>query len=86
MIIKDKPCRLCDRWGFILAGLEIILNNKKFAFMATPIKITPVLKDESSHRFNKMLVAQQNQKVSQEEKKRIASLVASVLANSKLSK
>lgn len=51
--------------------------------MATPIKITPFLKNESSQRFNKMLVAQQNQKISQEEKQRIISIVAKVLAKSK---
>lgn len=51
--------------------------------MATPIKITPVLKDESSQRFNEMLVAQQNQKVSEEEKKRIEYLVKKVLAKGK---
>lgn len=50
--------------------------------MATPIKITPVLKGESSKRFNKELVAQQDQKISSEEKKRIETLVSKVLANS----
>lgn len=54
--------------------------------MATPIKITPVLKNESSQRFNQMLVAEQNKKVSPEEKKRIETLVSKILANSKLTK
>ena len=54
--------------------------------MATPIKATPPLKNESSRRFNKLLVAQQNQKVSAEDKKRIEATVAKVLAKSKLSK
>lgn len=54
--------------------------------MATPIKITPVLKNESSQRFNQMLVAQQDQKVSPEEKKRIESLVSKILAKSKLTR
>ena len=54
--------------------------------MATPIKITPSLKNESSQRFNEMLVAQQNQKVSIEEKQRIENLVSKVLAKSKLPK
>jgi hypothetical protein len=54
--------------------------------MATPIKITPILINESSKRFNEMLVAQQNQKVSSEEKKRMEALVSRVLAKSKLPK
>lgn len=66
--------------------MNILLKKFKFVPMATPIKITPFLKNESSQRFNEMLVAQQNQKVSPEEKKRIESLVSKVLAKSKLLK
>ena len=48
--------------------------------------MTPVLKDESSKRFNEILVAHQDQKVSEEEKKRIELLVIKVLAKSKFSR
>jgi hypothetical protein len=51
--------------------------------MATPIKITPVLKGESSRRFNEKLNAQKSQKVTSEEKQRIKNLVAKVILNSK---
>jgi hypothetical protein len=61
-----------------------LIKKHEICLMATPIKITPILKNESSQRFNEMLVAQQNQKVSSEEKKRIESLVSKVLAKSKL--
>ncbi len=54
--------------------------------MATPITITPILKNESSSRFNKTFVAQQNIKISDTSKKRIESLVVKVLAKSKFSK
>jgi hypothetical protein len=54
--------------------------------MATPIKITPILKNESSARFNKTFVAQQDVKVPDASKKRIESLVDKVLAKSKFSK
>lgn len=54
--------------------------------MATPIKITPILKNESSLRFNKIFVAQQHVKIPASSRKRIESLVAKVLAKSKLSK
>jgi hypothetical protein len=54
--------------------------------MATPIKITPILKNESSSRFNKNLVAQQEIKVPITTKHRIESLVAKVISKSKFSK
>jgi hypothetical protein len=51
--------------------------------MATPIKITPVLKGESSRRFNEKLNAQKNEKISSEEKQKIKDLVFKVISNSK---
>jgi hypothetical protein len=54
--------------------------------MATPIKITPILKDESSSRFNKTLFAQQEVKIPITTKHRIESLVVKVLSKSKFSK
>jgi hypothetical protein len=54
--------------------------------MATPIKITPILKNESSLNFNKIFVAQQDLKIPFTSKKRIESLVVKVLAKNKFSK
>jgi hypothetical protein len=51
--------------------------------MATPIKITPTLKNESSAKFNRQLEEQRSNKVPQVEKERIFSLVAQVLSKSK---
>ena len=51
--------------------------------MATPIKTTPALKNGSSERFNKMLDAKKNYRVSREEKMRITTLVEKVLAKKK---
>jgi hypothetical protein len=52
--------------------------------MATPIKITPPLRGKASARFNRLLNAQKDEKVSKEEKGRLVSLVNKVLSNSKL--
>ena len=49
--------------------------------MATPINITPVLKNEASAKFNQQLEAQKDQKVSQAEKERIFTLVDKILSN-----
>jgi len=43
--------------------------------MATPIKETPILYGSSSKKFNKMLMSEQNDKVSALEKERIEALV-----------
>ena len=52
--------------------------------MATPIKITPVIKGNDSRSFNKALKENQSQKVSAEEKSAIFSLVEKVLSNKRL--
>lgn len=51
--------------------------------MATPIKITPVLKGKSSIRFNETLAAQKSDKISPEEKQKMKDLVLKVISNSK---
>ena len=51
--------------------------------MATPIKATPVLQGNASKRFNALLQAQENTRVSPEEKKKIYSLVEKVLSKKK---
>lgn len=51
--------------------------------MAMAIKNTPVLEEKSSERFNKLINSQKNDKISEEEKKRIKELVAKVMSNSK---
>lgn len=51
--------------------------------MATPIKITPVLKGKDSEFFHRQLAKSSKKKVSAKKKKRIFSLVDDVLANSK---
>jgi hypothetical protein len=50
--------------------------------MASPITITPTLKNESSVKFNRQLEAQKNEKVSPAEKDRIINLVKTVLQKS----
>ncbi|SDE84039.1 hypothetical protein SAMN05216464_1105 [Mucilaginibacter pineti] len=47
--------------------------------MATPIKATPILSGSSSRKFNQVLVSEQTQKVSTQERQRIQSLVEKVL-------
>ena len=54
--------------------------------MATPIKITPTLKDESSLRFNRELLNASNSKTSDSSKARIELLVSKVLQKSKISR
>jgi hypothetical protein len=54
--------------------------------MATPIKITPILKNESSRRFNRLLIAEKDVKVSSADKGRIENLVKKVLSKSKASR
>lgn len=51
--------------------------------MALAIKNTPVLEKESSVRFNKLIEEQKDQKISDEEKKRIKELVEKVMSNNK---
>jgi hypothetical protein len=51
--------------------------------MAISIKITPILKNKSSLRFNELLDSQQKQKVSVATKNRIDSLVTKILAKNK---
>jgi len=51
--------------------------------MATPIKITPVLKDKSSIRFNEMLAAQKSDKISSEKRQKMKDLVLKVISNTK---
>ncbi len=51
--------------------------------MATPISITPSLKNESSLKFNQQLDAQKDQKAPRGEKERILSLVDKVLSKAK---
>lgn len=48
--------------------------------MATPIKETPILYGSSSKKFNKILVSEQDNKVSPKEKERIENLVRKVLS------
>jgi len=48
--------------------------------MATPIKETPILYGSSSKKFNRILVSEQNDKVSSQEKERIEDLVRRVLS------
>lgn len=50
--------------------------------MATPITPTPILYGASSERFNKMLLSEQDDRVSDEERNRIVELVKKVLSNS----
>jgi len=59
---------------------NIFVYNKA---MATPIKITPVIKGNDSVYFKKQLNKSAKKRVSPTEKKRIFSLVDKVLANSK---
>lgn len=47
--------------------------------MASPISITPVLRNKDSVKFNKDLELNRSNKVSKEEKERIANLVKQVL-------
>ena len=54
--------------------------------MATPIKATPVLKNASSDRFNRILTSNQNLKIQSDKKDAIFSLVHKVLSKSKISK
>lgn len=58
-------------------------SDKKKSRMATPINITPTLKNASSIKFNQQLEAQKDKKVPQVEKDRIFSLVEKVLSKSK---
>lgn len=51
--------------------------------MAIAVKNTPVLEEKSSERFNKLINSQKNDKISEEEKKRIKELVEKVMSNSK---
>jgi hypothetical protein len=51
--------------------------------MATPIKATPVLRGNSSKRFNSLLQSNENIRVSPEEKNKIFSLVDKVLSKKK---
>jgi hypothetical protein len=51
--------------------------------MASPITITPTLKNESSAKFNKELESQKNNKVSQADRQRIFNLVEKVLESKK---
>lgn len=51
--------------------------------MASPITITPTLKNEASASFNAQLEAQKNIKASKAEKDRITLLVTAVLSKSK---
>jgi len=51
--------------------------------MATPIKITPILKGKDSAYFHKQLARTSKKKISAKKKKKIFSLVDEVLANSK---
>ena len=51
--------------------------------MATPIQITPVLRGRASKRFNALLEAQRNDKVTPEEKEKMISLVEKVLSKNK---
>lgn len=50
--------------------------------MATPITPTPILYGHSSIRFNEILLAEQNIKVSVLERQRIELLVKKILLNS----
>jgi hypothetical protein len=54
--------------------------------MASPINITPTLKNQASVKFNQQLEAQKNEKVSQADKARIATLVEKILAKTKSTK
>lgn len=51
--------------------------------MATPIKITPILKGEAAERFTKRLLADEKNKIPASEKARIFSLVEKILSKSK---
>jgi hypothetical protein len=51
--------------------------------MATPIKATPVLKGNSSKRFNSLIQSNQHIRVSTEEKTKITSLVDMILSKKK---
>ena len=51
--------------------------------MATPITITPILKNEASAKFNRQLQEDIHRKVSQADKARIISIVDKVLSKSK---
>ncbi|HVA99249.1 MAG TPA: hypothetical protein VNG53_10170 [Bacteroidia bacterium] len=54
--------------------------------MATPIKITPVLKGKDSVYFHKQLAKTSRKKIAPKDKKRIFSLVDRVMANSNMEK
>jgi hypothetical protein len=51
--------------------------------MATPIKITPVLRGRSATRFTEQLLANEKNKVPASERARIFSLVERILSKSK---
>jgi hypothetical protein len=71
-----------------LEAIYLILISLKNVYlylnkMATPIKITPVLKGKSAVRFTEQLLADEKNKVSASEKARIFSLVERILSKSK---
>lgn len=47
--------------------------------MATPIKVTPVIRDQDSKRFNQVVESSQNKRVSPAERQEINTLVQRVL-------
>ncbi|WP_406844691.1 hypothetical protein [Flavobacterium soyae] len=52
--------------------------------MATTIKITPVLKGKESERFNAAISTSKTNKISEEKKAKIFSLVSKVMAKTAL--
>jgi hypothetical protein len=51
--------------------------------MATPIKITPPLSGSQSRKFNQKLAETSRKRVSEDDKKRIFTLVEKILSNKK---
>ena len=69
-------------------NITFVFSNQIFntKTMATPIKITPVLKGKDSVYFHKQLAKTSRKKIAPKDKKRIFSLVDRVMANSNMEK
>lgn len=67
-----------------LVNLQDNCHRYKTQKMATTIKITPVVKGKESERFNAAISASKTNKVSEEKKAKIFSLVSKVMAKNNI--